>query len=29
MKTGTFIYCDGSESDEFDGEQKLKGITVV
>lgn len=29
MKTGTFIYCDGSESDEFDGEKKLKGITVV
>lgn len=29
MKTGTFIYCDGSESDEFDGEKKLKGIAVV
>lgn len=29
MKTGTFIYWDGSESDEFDGEKKLKGIAVV
>lgn len=29
MKTGTFIYCDGSESDEFDREKKLKGIAVV
>nr|DAR97429.1 MAG TPA: Protein of unknown function (DUF1566) [Caudoviricetes sp.] len=29
MKTGTFIYLDGSESDEFDGEKKLKGIAVV
>lgn len=29
MKTGTFIYCDGSESDEFNPEKKLKGIAVV
>lgn len=29
MKTGTFIYCDGSESDEFNSEKKLKGIAVV
>lgn len=29
MQTGTFIYWDGSESDEFDGEKKLKGIAVV
>lgn len=29
MKTGTFIYWDGSESDEFDREKKLKGIAVV
>lgn len=29
MKTGTFIYLDGSESDEFDREKKLKGIAVV
>lgn len=29
MQTGTFIYWDGSESDEFDGEKKLKGIVVV
>lgn len=29
MQTGTFIYWDGSESDEFDREKKLKGIAVV
>lgn len=29
MKTGTFIYWDGSESDEFNPEKKLKGIAVV
>lgn len=29
MQTGTFIYWDGSESAEFDGEKKLKGIAVV
>lgn len=29
MQTGTFIYCDGSESDEFNPEKKLKGIAVV
>lgn len=29
MQTGTFIYWDGSESDEFDREKKLKGIAIV
>lgn len=29
MQTGTFIYWEGSESAEFDGEKKLKGIAVV
>ena len=29
MKTGTFIYLDGSESAKFDEKKKLKGIAVV
>ena len=29
MKTGTFIYWDGSKSAEFNEEKKLKGIAVV
>ena len=29
MKTGTFIYLDGSESAKFDEKKKLKGITIV
>ena len=29
MKTGTFIYWDGSESAKFDEKKKLKGIAVV
>ena len=29
MKTGTFIYLDGSESAKFDEKKKLKGIAIV
>ena len=29
MKTGTFIYLDGSESAKFDEKKKLKGVAVV
>ena len=29
MKTGTFIYWDGTNSEEFNPEKKLKGIAVV
>ena len=29
MKTGTFIYWDGTNSAEFNPEKKLKGIAVV
>ena len=29
MKTGTFIYWDGSESAKFDEKKKLKGIAIV
>ncbi len=29
MKTGTFIYWDGSESAKFDEKKKLKGVAVV
>ena len=29
MKTGTFIYLDGSESAKFDEKEKLKGIAIV
>ena len=29
MKTGTFIYWDGTNSEEFNPEKKLKGIVVV
>ena len=29
MKTGTFIYWDGTKSEDFTPEKKLKGITVV
>ena len=29
MKTGTFIYWDGSESAKFDEKKKLKGVAIV